>query len=58
ESLGFPLRNLWICEIRGGISVEDNDDVFERCEVSLIGLEETDASSVVATCAGYEEAQL
>ncbi|MCI18046.1 hypothetical protein A2U01_0039197 [Trifolium medium] len=37
-------------EIRGGIFVEDNDDVLEKCEVSLKGLEETDASSAVATC--------
>ncbi|MCI97427.1 hypothetical protein A2U01_0118728, partial [Trifolium medium] len=35
---------------------EDNDDVLERREVSLIGLEETDVSSAAATCAGYEEA--
>ncbi|MCI35875.1 hypothetical protein A2U01_0057096, partial [Trifolium medium] len=52
----FPPRNLWICEIRGGIFVEDNDDVFERCEVSLIRFEETDVSSAAATCTGYEEA--
>ncbi|MCI43545.1 hypothetical protein A2U01_0064782, partial [Trifolium medium] len=35
--------------------VEDNDDVFERCEVSLIGLEETNVSSAAATCVAYEE---
>ncbi|MCI46064.1 hypothetical protein A2U01_0067304, partial [Trifolium medium] len=56
ESLGFPPRNLWTCEIRGGIFVDDNDDVFERREVSLIGPEETDASSATATYKGYEEA--
>ncbi|MCI13004.1 hypothetical protein A2U01_0034116 [Trifolium medium] len=35
QSLGFPPSNLWTCEIRGGIFVEDNDDVLERREVSL-----------------------
>ncbi|MCI70497.1 hypothetical protein A2U01_0091760, partial [Trifolium medium] len=55
---GLPPRNLWTCEIRGEIFVEDNDDVLERLEVSLRGLEETDASSAVATCVGYEKAQL
>ncbi|MCI11399.1 hypothetical protein A2U01_0032499, partial [Trifolium medium] len=37
-----------------GIFVEDNDDVFERRKVSLIGLEETNVSSAAATCTGYE----
>ncbi|MCI58504.1 hypothetical protein A2U01_0079759, partial [Trifolium medium] len=55
-SLWFPPRNL--CEIRGGIFVGDNDDAIEKREVSLKRLEETDASSATATCAGYEEAQL
>ncbi|MCI62305.1 hypothetical protein A2U01_0083562, partial [Trifolium medium] len=36
-------------EIRGGIFVEDNDDILEKREVSLKGLEETDASSATAT---------
>ncbi|MCI39054.1 hypothetical protein A2U01_0060283, partial [Trifolium medium] len=58
ESLGFPPRNPWICKIRGGIFGEDNDDAFEKCEVSLKGLEETGASPDVATCIGYEKAQL
>ncbi|MCI70984.1 hypothetical protein A2U01_0092247, partial [Trifolium medium] len=58
ESLWFPPRNLWTCEIRGEIFVEDNDDALEKCEVSLKGLKETDVSSAAATCAGYEEAQL
>ncbi|MCH97138.1 hypothetical protein A2U01_0018131, partial [Trifolium medium] len=35
KSLGFPPSILWMCEIRGGIFVEDNDDVLERREVSL-----------------------
>ncbi|MCI42836.1 hypothetical protein A2U01_0064073, partial [Trifolium medium] len=35
-----------------GFSVEDNDDTLEKREVSLIGLEKTDASSAAATCAG------
>ncbi|MCI59684.1 hypothetical protein A2U01_0080939, partial [Trifolium medium] len=48
----FPPRNLWTCEIRGGVFAEDNVDVLERREASLAGLEETDASSAVATCVG------
>ncbi|MCI74103.1 hypothetical protein A2U01_0095367, partial [Trifolium medium] len=36
-------------QTREGIFVEDNDDTLEIREVSLIGLEETDASSAVAT---------
>ncbi|MCI39836.1 hypothetical protein A2U01_0061068, partial [Trifolium medium] len=39
----LPPHNLWTCKIRGGIFVEDNDDVLEKCEVSLIGLEEIGA---------------
>ncbi|MCI21585.1 hypothetical protein A2U01_0042754 [Trifolium medium] len=53
---GLPPRYLWVCETRGGIFIEDNDDTLERREVSLMRLERTDVSSAVATCAGYEEA--
>ncbi|MCI04069.1 hypothetical protein A2U01_0025111, partial [Trifolium medium] len=35
KSFGFPPRNLWTYEMRGGIFVEDNDDVLEGREVSL-----------------------
>ncbi|MCI55342.1 hypothetical protein A2U01_0076592, partial [Trifolium medium] len=56
EGLGFPPRTLRRSETRGRIFVEDNDDALEKWEVSLKGLEETDVSSVAATCAGYEEA--
>ncbi|MCI33616.1 hypothetical protein A2U01_0054833, partial [Trifolium medium] len=48
-------RNLWTCEIRGGIFVEDNDDVFKKREVSLIGFEETGVSFAAATCTGYDD---
>ncbi|MCI50566.1 hypothetical protein A2U01_0071810, partial [Trifolium medium] len=54
----FPPRNLWACEIRGRIFVEDNEDALEKCEVCLKGLEETDVSSAAAMCAGYGNVSL
>ncbi|MCI58825.1 hypothetical protein A2U01_0080080, partial [Trifolium medium] len=37
---------------RGGNHVIDNDEILDRRLVSSMGLEETDASSAVATCVG------
>ncbi|MCI73705.1 hypothetical protein A2U01_0094969, partial [Trifolium medium] len=54
--LWIPPRNLWACETRGEIFVDDSDDTLEKCEVSLKGREETNVSSAAATCKGYEGA--
>ncbi|MCI35099.1 hypothetical protein A2U01_0056320 [Trifolium medium] len=45
-----------VAHMRGGDHVTDNDEILDRHAVSLMGVEETCASSVAATCKGYEEA--